>query len=639
VGQRALCLLLVGPDTDTADLIRDRLRQEMGEGASRLEHRKTPSEAAALLKQGHYDLILLDSCAQTSESGVADEILQYSRTVPVVMLNECPDDDLCLDALRAGASDCLSKSSLKEWEMARLLRCSLCRRKKNTESSDTEDQLRRLSRAVEQSGDLVVITDRMGTIEYVNPAFEKLTGYSREEAIGRNPRLLKSGKQEARFYEELWTTILSGKVFRGIMVNRRKDGELFYAEKTIAPVRDSSGRITHFISNDRDITQRRKLEAQLLQSQKMDAIGQLAGGVAHDFNNLLMVISSYAELGLDPLPPADPLRRNLEEILKASRRAAELTRQLLAFSRKQMQSLQMLDLNSILQDLGRMLPRLIGEDIELQLNYGNDLGRVKADRVQIEQIIMNLAANARDAMPGGGKLIVETSNAHVDESYIHKRPIVPLGHYVLLTVTDSGRGIPPEHLPHIFEPFFTTKEEGKGTGLGLATVYGIVKQNGGFIWVYSEPGMGTTFKIYLPQAETMVSTSQPAERQLDFARGTETLLLVEDEAAVRLPECEFLRQCGYNVLEASDGRAALEVARGYPGEIHLMITDVVMPHMSGGEAAAELRKERETMKVLYVSGYADPTIWQHGVNGTAVSLLQKPFTLRSLSQKVRQALA
>jgi CheY-like chemotaxis protein len=381
------------------------------------------------------------------------------------------------------------------------------------------------------------------------------------------------------------------------------------------------------------------LEAQLLQSQKMDAIGQLAGGVAHDFNNLLMVISSYAELALEPLAPEHPLHRNFEEILKAARRAADLTRQLLAFSRKQMQSLQVLDFNNVLQDLGRMLPRLIGEDIQLELICGADLGKVKADPVQIEQIIMNLAANARDAMPQGGKLTLETTNVHLDEAYVHRRPIVPLGHYVLLTVTDSGHGIPPEHLPHIFEPFFTTKEEGKGTGLGLATVYGIVKQNGGFIWVYSEPGMGTTFKIYLPEVEMYASKSEPAERLLDSPKGNETLLLVEDEEAVRLPECEFLRFCGYTVLEAHDGRHALEVARAYDGNIHLMITDVVMPHMSGGEAATELRKERGSMKVLYVSGYANPTVLQHGVNNSDATLLQKPFTLKLLAQKVRQALA
>jgi two-component system cell cycle sensor histidine kinase/response regulator CckA len=637
VGERALSLLFVGQDAQTATLIRERLREELGEGASLLHYATSAGEALARYKQNHYDLLLVDEYLRP-ESKTMNELISLGPNMPVVMLSEHADEATCLAALRAGATDCVSKSSLNEWEIARLLRCSLCRRKQKRQSREAEDHLRRLSRAVEQSGDLVVITDRTGKIEYVNPAFEELTGYAPGEAIGQTPRILKSGKQDAAFYKNMWSTILAGNVFRGVLVNRRKDGELFHAEKTIAPVRDSSGRITHFISNDRNITERRKLEAQLLQAQKMDAIGQLAGGVAHDFNNLLMVISSYAELALDSLTSEHPLHRNFDEILKASHRAADLTRQLLAFSRKQMQSLQALDLNHVLRDLARMLPRLIGEDIELELHYGPDLGRVQADPVQIEQVIMNLAANARDAMPQGGKLTVATANIHVDEAYVHQRPLVPLGHYVLLTVTDSGRGISPEHLPHIFEPFFTTKDEGKGTGLGLATVYGIVKQSNGFIWVYSEPGMGTTFKIYLPQVGARCDQNPPTERLLDPSKGNETLLLVEDEEAVRVPECEFLRQCGYRVLEARDGRHALEVARAYQDEIHLMITDVVMPFMSGGEAATALCRERDTLKVLYVSGYANPTVLQHGVSNAETSLLQKPFTLRRLAQRVREVL-
>jgi nitrogen-specific signal transduction histidine kinase/CheY-like chemotaxis protein len=403
-------------------------------------------------------------------------------------------------------------------------------------------------------------------------------------------------------------------------------------------VRDASGQITHFISNDRDITERRRLEAQLLQATKMDAIGQLAGGVAHDFNNLLMVISSYAELAIDSLTPGHALRHNLDEILGASRRAADLTRQLLAFSRKQMQSLQVLDLNAVVQDLGRMLPRLIGEGIQLTLISGKDLGKIKADPVQMEQIIMNLAANARDAMPHGGKLTIETSNIHLDEEYIHKRPIVPLGEYVLLSVTDSGEGIPPEHLPRIFEPFFTTKEKGKGTGLGLATVYGIVKQSGGYIWVYSEAGLGTIFKIDLPQVggahKKHASVTRAAK---ETPKGSETLLFVEDEDAVRRAACEFLAMCGYNVLEARDGTDAIQVANAYASTIHLLVTDVVVPHLGGSQVAQQLAKTRPEMKVLYVSGYASPTLLQHGVHAGETMFLQKPFTLKMLAWKIGQA--
>ncbi|MBZ5599389.1 MAG: PAS domain S-box protein [Acidobacteriia bacterium] len=503
---------------------------------------------------------------------------------------------------------------------------------------EAEDSLRKLSRAVEQSADLVIITNRAGAIEYVNPAFELLTGYARREVLGRNPSILKSGQQPFEFYRELWKTILSGNVFRGVFANRKKDGEVFFLETTITPVRDAEGRITHFISNGRDITERRHLEAQLLQAQKMDAIGKLAGGVAHDFNNLLMVISAYAELMFDSLAAEDPLRHNLQEILTASRRAADLTRQLLAFSRKQMQSLQLLDLNAVIEEIGKMLPRLIGEDIQLEVVEGPDLGSVRADPVQIEQVVMNLAANARDAMPGGGKLTIETARMHLDEAYAQHHSIVPPGDYVLLSVTDSGQGIAPEHLAHIFEPFYTTKEAGEGTGLGLATVYGIVKQSGGFIWVYSEPGLGTTFKIYLPCIRQRTAITPTCKSVESCPRGSETILLVEDEAAVRQSTYEFLTRSGYTVLEAKNGEDGLHIAREYLGPIHLMVTDVVMPYLGGAQLAEQLAAERPHMKVMFVSGYAESTILRHGVLDVRTRFLQKPFGLKMLASKIRELL-
>ncbi len=507
---------------------------------------------------------------------------------------------------------------------------------KERRHQQTEDTLRKLWRAVEQSADLVMITDREGVIEYVNPAFEVLTGFAPGELMGQTPRVLKSGQQTPEIYKELWQTVLSGNVFRCTMVNRKKNGDVFVAEKTITPLRDSRGNITHFISNDRDITDRRRMENQLQQAQKMDAIGRLAGGVAHDFNNLLMVISSYAELMLDSLAPQHPLRHNVDEIQKASRRAADLTRQLLAFGRKQMQTLQLLDLNLLIEDFNKMLPRLIGEDVELVFVPGQKLGKVKADPVQIEQVLMNLVANARDAMPRGGKLTIETASVRLDDVYVQQHSIVPPGEYVLLTVTDSGSGIGSEHLPHIFEPFYTTKEEGKGTGLGLATVYGIVKQNSGFIWVYSEPGLGTTFKIYLPRARQGKPVLQPSITVEGSPRGCETLLLAEDEAAVRQSIRQFLTLNGYVVLEAKNGSEALALARGYSGPIHLMISDVVMPQMSGAELAAELTSDRPDMKVLFVSGYAEATVLRHGAIDVTTRFLQKPFSLKALARKIRE---
>jgi PAS domain S-box-containing protein len=502
-----------------------------------------------------------------------------------------------------------------------------------------EDMLRQLWRAVEQSADLVIITDRSGVMEYVNPAFEVLTGYPRAEVIGKTLRILKSEEQEPAIYKEMWQTILSGKVFRGIVVNRKKNGETFIVEKSITPLRDGLGKITHFISTDRDITERRRLELQLQQARKMDAIGRLAGGVAHDFNNLLMVISAYAELMLDSLAVEHPLRHNVEQIMTASGRATALTRQLLAFGRKQMQALQFLDLNSIIHDISKMLPRLIGEDIELVIVAHKELGRVKADAVQIEQVVMNLAANARDAMPHGGKLILETASLHLEESYVQRHSVVPPGDYVLLTVTDSGEGIAPQHLPHIFEPFYTTKEEGKGTGLGLATVYGIVKQSGGFIWVYSEPGLGTTFKIYLPRVQPENSEapiSRPVEKP--YATGCETLLLVEDEATVRQATLEFLGLQGYIVLEAKNGVDALIVSGNYRERIDLMITDVIMPHMGGAKLAEQMALDRPFMKVLFVSGYAETTALRQGAIDVTKRFLQKPFSLKTLAGKIREIL-
>jgi CheY-like chemotaxis protein len=324
--------------------------------------------------------------------------------------------------------------------------------------------------------------------------------------------------------------------------------------------------------------------------------------------------------------------------MTASRRAADLTRQLLAFGCKQVQLLQVLDLNTVVAEIIAMLPRLIGEDIDLVFAPAHDLGKVKADPVQIEQVVMNLAANARDAMPCGGTLTIETATVLVDESYVQRHSIVPRGDYVLLTVADSGQGIAAEHLPHIFEPFYTTKEKGKGTGLGLATVYGIVKQNGGFVWVYSEPGLGTTFKIYLPRVQSLsgeVRILKPAE---ECPRGCETLLLVEDETSVRQASRDFLIRSGYNVLEANDGEEGLRVSHHHRGPIHLMITDVVMPRMSGPQLAERLADERPDMKVLFVSGYAENTVLQHGKIDVNTRFLQKPFSLKTLARKVREVL-
>jgi two-component system, cell cycle sensor histidine kinase and response regulator CckA len=634
-------ILVIADDENDLTLIQELLEQSRPNLSTRVEGCCSLRDAEKLLTNGTHDLLVI---SEKIHGMPGPEILAYLRRKqkipPAVVLTENWNEHAMRQAFSSGAADYLHKRTLSYAKLCSAIRAGICLPYRRNHQQAAEDQLRKLSRAVEQSADLVVITDREGHIEYVNPAFEALTGYTREEVLGTKPELLKSGQQDRAFYKSLWETILSGNIFRCVLANKKKNGDLFYVEKTIAPVRDPSGKITHFISNDRDITERRKLEAQLLQAQKMDAVGQLAGGVAHDFNNLLMVISSYAELSLDTLTPENPLHHKLTEILKASRRAADLTRQLLAFSRKQIQALQSLDLNSIVKELGRMLPRLVGEHIRVTLKPHEKLGRINADPVQIEQIIINLATNARDAMSSGGELIIETANIHLDETYVHRRPMVPPGDYVLLTLSDSGTGIVPEDLPHIFEPFFTTKKKGEGTGLGLATVYGIIKQSGGFIWVYSEPGLGTTFKIYFPLLQKPGDQKAEIPRpQVEVPKGSETLLIVEDEDAVRISASEFLRGCGYTVVEARNGQHAIDVASHYDGTIHLMITDVVMPQMGGGPAALEISLRRPALKVLYISGYANPTLLHHGVCDGEPLFLQKPFTLRTLAQKIRQALS
>ncbi len=636
-----LRVLLVGNQEEDFFLIREILERSRGMLAADLDHARSIEEAKTILQQGHYELVLFEHETGDAEAvQLVSDFLRAGVSVPFILLTEDADEKTVAEIIEAGTWNCVPKAQLDGATLVRTIRSTLALHSLQQEQHSTEESLRKLSRAVEQSADTVVITNRDGIIEYVNPAFEALTGYEHDEACGKTPRILKSGEQAAETYQEMWKTILAGNVYRGILVNRKKNGELYYVEESICPVRDASGQTTHFIANGRDLTERLRLEAQLLQAQKMDAIGRLAGGVAHDFNNLLTIITSYSELALDTVPQNTPLEAKIQEILLAARRAAELTRQLLAFSRKQPQALRVVDLNQTVAGIAKTLPRLIGEDIEFTFAPGKGVGHVRVDPMQIEQVLMNLAANARDAMPQGGHLRIETSNVHLDGDYIHGKPaVIPVGNYAVINVSDDGAGIPREDLPHIFEPFYTTKPLGKGTGLGLATVYGIVKQNQGFIWVYSEPDSGTVFKIYLPclRGRNRLDDPESIESQI-VTRGTETILLVEDEQAVRRSTAEFLRLQGYNVLEGKDGLDALSVVRKHGRTIHLLVTDVVMPNMSGGELAKELGRLLPEMKFLFVSGYAGKTVHDHKVADLEANFLQKPYTLKQLSQKIRVAL-
>ena len=515
-----------------------------------------------------------------------------------------------------------------------------------TERKQAEDALRLQSAALNAAANAIVITDRAGLIQWVNPAFYDLTGYTTAEAIGKNPReLVKSGQHDQAFYKNLWDTILAGQVWRGEIINRRKDSSFYTEEETITPVRGERGEISHFIAIKHDITSRKALEAenknlteQFYQAQKMDSIGQLAGGIAHDFNNLLVPIVGYAELGMRAVPPDSKLYIHFKQIKGAGGRAAGLTRQILAFSRRQVLEMTIVDLNQVIVEFEKMLQRLIRENITLKIHPAGDLSAIKGDKGQLEQVLLNLIINARDAMPDGGRLTIETANVALDEAYAAGHVGAQPGPHVLLAVSDTGNGIDAVTRQHIFEPFFTTKTRGHGTGLGLSTVFGIVKQHGGNIWVYSEPGQGTTFKIYLPVAEMLIPTARPEQAAVGLLEGTETILVAEDEAAVRELVSSTLREYGYRVLEAGDPAKGLELASAYQGTIHLLLTDVIMPGMNGRELFQRLVIDRHDLKVLYMSGYTDNAIAHHGVLDEGTAFLQKPFTIHTLLQKVRAML-
>jgi PAS domain S-box-containing protein len=507
-----------------------------------------------------------------------------------------------------------------------------------TRRKQDEAERDRLLRAIEQAGEIVIITDPDGTIRYVNPAFESVTGYSRQEAVGCNPRMLKSGVQDQAFYNELWQTISSGRTWRGTMVNNRKDGKNYTEDATITPVADPGGRIVSYVGVNRDITAQRLLEERLRQAQKMETVGQLAGGVAHDFNNMLQVIITYAEMSLGKVDPEQPLHKYLMEIRRAAQRSAEITGQLLAFARKQTVSPKILDLNVAVASAQKMIQRLIGEDIDLASAPGRDLWKVKIDPAQLDQVLANLAVNARDAIGGVGKLSIGTGKVSFDEEYCAANVGFLPGDYLLLAVSDNGSGMDKETLSHLFEPFFTTKAPGKGTGLGLATIYGIIRQNNGFINVYSEQGEGTTFKVYLPRAvgagaDTGIEVEAAAPRG-----GTETVLVVEDEAAILELARESLVDLGYTVLAAKSPEEAVSWSQERAGPIHLLITDVVMPQMNGRQLAERLTSARPRLKCLYMSGYTADVIAHRGVLDEGVSFISKPFSLGVLAGKVREVL-
>jgi PAS domain S-box-containing protein len=549
-------------------------------------------------------------------------------------------EEVAVEAMRAGAQDYVTKGNLGRLVPAieRELRDSAVRRERKQAEEALAHAQATYRSLVEDSPFGIFRSTPDCQLLAANPALVSMLGYASEaELLRRNMAtdVYVDPVERARLVDALLES--STNTLQAESVWRRKDAKHITVRQTGRVVRDAQARAEFFNVIVEDVTERQLLEAQFRQAQKMESVGRLAGGVAHDFNNVLTAIFGYADLLLEELPPASAARQDIEEIRKAAERAAALTRQLLAFSRKQVLAPVVVSVNELVKDIDKMLRRLVKEDIELRLALAPDASNFRADPGQLQQVLMNLVVNARDAMPTGGNLLIETSNIELTEQYAELHQAVVPGPYVMLAVSDTGIGMDAETKARIFEPFFTTKEKGQGTGLGLSTVYGIVKQSEGYVWVYSEPGRGTTFKLYFPRVGEPAA-SLPAPREAATLTGTETILLAEDDEMLGPLAKGLLEKLGYTVLEANNADRALAVARAHPGPIHLLVSDVVMPGASGRDLARRLAETRPDTRVLYVSGYTDDAIVHHGMLEPGLHFLQKPFTPAALARKVREVL-
>jgi two-component system, cell cycle sensor histidine kinase and response regulator CckA len=495
-------------------------------------------------------------------------------------------------------------------DQGKVVQCSL---RDITARKLAEAERKCLLAAIEQTSDGIVMTDAQGNIEFVNPAYEQATGYRRQELLGQNPRILNSGRQDDLFYRQLWDTVSGCGTWKGRIVNKRKDGTLYTGETTISPVCDTSGRIVNFVAVQRDITEHLQLAAHNQQAQKMEAVGFLADGIAHEYNNILSVIIGYTELALEKVPPAQSLHADLEVILKAAQRSADVTRQLLAFARQQMIIPEVFDLNQCVENMLPMLRQFIGDAVQLAWRPTGDQLRIRMDPIQIGQILTNLCTNARDAITGAGKIILETDKAILDETFCAHHARHPADEYVLLAVSDDGCGMEKELLDKIFEPFFTNKRVGQGTGLGLSMVHGIVQQNNGFINVSSEPGTGTTFRIYLPRH--IGHTDMPPEENptaIPLGRG-EMILVVDDELYLLTIAKRMLEKLGYRALTAGTPGEAIILTEAHSTKIRLLIADIIMPEMNGRNLAERLLSLCPSMKILFMSGYTANMIIDQGI--------------------------
>jgi len=639
---QVLRVLVVEDRTEDAELaIRELRRAELN-----CETRRVDKADAFRRALGEFrpDIVLADYTVPGFGGMAALEILKAEApAIPLIIVTGSLDEETAAECIKSGAADYVLKTNLIRLgpAISGALAYAQSQADKQVAESALRISERRFRALVEESWDAVALFAGDGTILYGSPATTRLLGYELSEFVGRNAMELIHPDDRAGVLLRLQDAMAAPRAPVQVAARvRHKNGSWRYLEGVFTNLIDDPS-VGAIVNNYRDVTDRRILEEQVMMSQKMEAIGRLAGGVAHDFNNILTAIGGYSDLLLADLPPDDRRRHDVEEIHQATQRAAALTQQLLAFSRRQVLQPKVINLNALVPDIEKMLRRLIGEDILFATVLHPRLGNVRADPGQLEQVIVNLAVNARDAMSDGGRLTIETRNVELDEAYTAEHPAVKPGRYVLLAVTDTGVGMDEETKARIFEPFFTTKVRGKGTGLGLATVYGIVQQTGGHIWPYSEPGRGTTMRVYLPRVD---APADPIEHPRDAApetlRGSETILVVEDEAPVRAVTRQLLERNGYTVLEAPDGAAALALVDGAAGGRHidLLLTDVIMPGMSGRELAAQLNARRPNLRVLFMSGYTDDAVVRHGMLEPGLAYLEKPFRPMALLRKVRSVL-
>lgn len=599
-----------------------------------VQHQADPRTALLHTASFDADAMVWDLTASAPNSlALLEQFYSQDRAVPLLVLVSRKNEQLGKQALALGAGEYLISEDLSSDLLQKGLRHLI-------ELSHSESAVRqwerRFAELFENTKDILFTLDLEGQVTSVNKAAEEVMGWPRSEALKKNIKSLVAPEHFASCNEMMQRILNDEPPQHFEIALLRKDGRKVLLE-TSAQVLRSNGRKVGVQGIARDVTERRQLENMVQQSQKLEAVGRLSGGLAHDFNNLLCVISGHTELLTERLQPNDPAMRSVTQIRKAADSAAALTRQLLAFSRRQVFHPQVVDLNAVVLETEKLLERLIDEHIEFYTALDPALGRVRVDPVQVEQVVINLALNARDAMPRGGKLTIETSNIDLEEDHKSKHSLIPAGKYVLLAMTDTGCGMNEETRSRIFEPFYTTKEIGKGTGLGLATVYGIVKQSGGFIWVYSEKDRGTTFKVYLPRVASQLTATRTTRGKADL-RGTETILVVEDAEPLRALTRDFLAASGYTVLEAANGEEAIRLAQAFQGVIDLLLTDVVMPRMGGQPLVEQMKQVRPEMRVLYMSGYPNDGIVQAGVLSNGVALLEKPFTREILGKRVRQVL-